>query len=234
MSYTIPEYVDTQEQAILAVASAVKGEQVTGGDGSVNTALDILADALAGENVQVPMTQQGAILALAQYVAGMVKPEGTITITENGEGIDVAQYATADVSVSGGGVDVGALVPIFVELEEPTVGSGNPGGAEGPLTVAIGDTAIGSGNIPGIGDSYLYGSFAAGMTAQTLSYVADTLSAYACTIGDDGEGNAVYLTVAPYALEATRTSGDSGYSWAFVIPEMSEGVALVLYPHTAD
>ena len=70
MSYTIPEYVDTQEQAILAVASAVKGEQVTGGDGSVNKALDILADALAGEDVEVPMTQQGAILALAQYVGG--------------------------------------------------------------------------------------------------------------------------------------------------------------------
>lgn len=103
MAYTIPTSADTPEQAILAVASAVKGEQVTGGDGSVNRALDILADALAGENVQVPMTQQGAILALAQYVDGMVKPEGTITITENGEGIDVAQYATADVSVSGGG-----------------------------------------------------------------------------------------------------------------------------------
>lgn len=70
MAYTIPEYVDTTEQAILAVASAVKGEQVTGGDGNVGTALDILADALAGENVQVPMTQQGAILALAQYVGG--------------------------------------------------------------------------------------------------------------------------------------------------------------------
>ena len=70
MSYTIPEYVDTQEQAILAVASAVKGEQVTGGDGNVGTALDILADALAGENVTVPMTNQGAILALAQYVGG--------------------------------------------------------------------------------------------------------------------------------------------------------------------
>lgn len=70
MAYTIPEYVDTPEQAILAVASAVKGEQVTGGDGNVGTALDILADALAGENVTVPMTQQGAILALAQYVGG--------------------------------------------------------------------------------------------------------------------------------------------------------------------
>lgn len=70
MAYTIPTSADTPEQAILAVASAVKGEQVTGGDGSVNTALDILADALAGENVEVPMTQQGAILALAQYVGG--------------------------------------------------------------------------------------------------------------------------------------------------------------------
>ena len=83
MAYTIPTSADTPEQAILAVASAVKGEQVTGGDGSVNRALDILADALAGENVEVPMTQQGAILALAQYVGG-----------------------------GGGGVDVGNIVSV--------------------------------------------------------------------------------------------------------------------------
>ena len=70
MAYTIPEYVDTPEQAILAVASAVKDEQVTGGDGSVNTALDILADTLAQQDVQVPQTNAGAILALAQYVSG--------------------------------------------------------------------------------------------------------------------------------------------------------------------
>lgn len=103
MSYTAPQYVDTKEQAILALASTIKGEAVTGGDGSVNRALDILADVLAEQDVQVPQTDAGAILALAQYASGMVKPEGTIAITENGEGIDVAQYATADVSVSGGG-----------------------------------------------------------------------------------------------------------------------------------
>lgn len=103
MSYTAPTYVDTKEQAVLALASAIKGEAVTGGDGSVNRALDILADVLAEQDVQVPQTDAGAILALAQYASGMVKPEGTIAITENGEGIDVAQYATADVSVSGGG-----------------------------------------------------------------------------------------------------------------------------------
>lgn len=34
---------------------------------------------------------------------GLIKPEGKITITENGTDIDVAQFRTADVSVSGGG-----------------------------------------------------------------------------------------------------------------------------------
>lgn len=92
MAYTIPTSVDTTEQAILAVASAVKGEQVTGGDGSVNTALDILADALAGQDVEVPMTQQGAILALAQYVGG------------------------------GGGVDVGAPTLVISGNAAPEVG----------------------------------------------------------------------------------------------------------------
>lgn len=70
MSYTAPQYVDTKEQAILALASTIKGEAVTGGDGSVNRALDILADVLAEQDVQVPQTDAGAILALAQYVSG--------------------------------------------------------------------------------------------------------------------------------------------------------------------
>ena len=104
MSYTAPQYVDTKEQAVLALASTIAGEDKTAlGNGSVNKALDVLADVLAQQDVEVPQTNAGAILALAQYASGMVKPEGTITITENGEGIDVSQYATADVSVSGGG-----------------------------------------------------------------------------------------------------------------------------------
>lgn len=70
MSYTAPQYVDTKEQAILALASTIKGEAVTGGDGSVNRALDVLADVLANQDVQVPQTDAGAILALADYVSG--------------------------------------------------------------------------------------------------------------------------------------------------------------------
>ena len=115
MAYNIPTSADTTEQAILAVASAVKGEQVTGGDGSVNTALDILADALAGENVTVPMTQQGAILALAKYVGG------------------------------GGGVDVGAPWSDIMILEKvPSVGDVLPSPYDivTAVYVMIGDTIV--------------------------------------------------------------------------------------------
>lgn len=71
MSYTAPQYVDTKEKAVLALASTIAGEDKTAlGDGSVNTALDVLADVLAGQDVEVPQTNAGAILALAQYVGG--------------------------------------------------------------------------------------------------------------------------------------------------------------------
>lgn len=103
MTYTAPNDLFTSEEAILSLASSIADEDRTNlGNGTINGALDVLADALAERNVEVPPMNAGAILALAQYASGMVKPEGTIAITENGEGIDVAQYATADVSVSGG------------------------------------------------------------------------------------------------------------------------------------
>lgn len=113
MAYTIPEYVDTTEQAILAVASAVKGEQVTGGDGNVGTALDILADALAGENVEVPMTQQGAILALAQYVGG-----------------------------GGGGVTLGNVCTVFVVTGDDTYPAFYRASIDGALKASATTTAL--------------------------------------------------------------------------------------------
>ena len=188
----------------------------------------ILALAAKISNGTVPnvATDAQALAELAKAMCGSAPTEPIATVD------DAIAYITANYG-GGGGVDVGALVAVIIEFEEPTVGSGSLDGADGPHTVAIGDIVIGNGDIPGLGVGFLFGSFAAGMTAQTMSYAADTLSAYACTIGDDGEGNAVYQTVAPYALEATRTSGEGGYSWTFVIPEMEEGVVLVLYPHAA-
>ena len=82
MSYTAPQYVDTKEQAVLALASTIADEDKTAlGDGSVNTALDVLADVLAGQDVEVPQTIAGAILALAQYVQGGGGGSSTQTLT---------------------------------------------------------------------------------------------------------------------------------------------------------
>ena len=71
MSYTIPEGIQAKADAVLAVASVIADEDKSAlGDGSVNTALDVLADTLAGQDVEVPQTNAGAILALAQHVGG--------------------------------------------------------------------------------------------------------------------------------------------------------------------
>lgn len=71
MSYTIPSTVQTKAEAVLAVASAIADEDMGARyDGTVNTSLDVLADVLAAQDVQVPQTNAGAILALAQYAHG--------------------------------------------------------------------------------------------------------------------------------------------------------------------
>lgn len=71
MSYTIPTSVQTKAEAVLAVASAIADEDMGARyDGTVNTSLDVLADAMAAQDVSVPQTNAGAILALAQYIGG--------------------------------------------------------------------------------------------------------------------------------------------------------------------
>lgn len=71
MSYTAPTDLFTSEEAILSLASSIADEDRTNlGNGTINGALDVLADALADQNVEVPPMNSGAILALAQYVTG--------------------------------------------------------------------------------------------------------------------------------------------------------------------
>ena len=129
MAYTIPEYVDTPEQAILAVASAVKGEQVTGGDGSVNTALDILADTLAETDVQVPQTAAGAILALAQYVpggggGGGVEVGAPTLVVSSSTAPEVGDYLQNDDAIAGITIGEAIIVPTDPYNRMPMVASG--------------------------------------------------------------------------------------------------------------
>lgn len=51
-----------------------------------------------------------AIANIVAVASGLIKPSGAISITENGSGIDVAQYATANVSVDDGSATIAGLV----------------------------------------------------------------------------------------------------------------------------
>ena len=73
--------------------------------GTIAGAIDALNDALAGSDQQAASTIEGAVRLLGNHIGGST-PTGTIEITENGEGIDVTQYAYADVNVSGGSSDL--------------------------------------------------------------------------------------------------------------------------------
>ena len=66
---------------------------------TVVSALDALSETLAGDDVDSGGTIAPAVAASASYVGSGTTPTGTISITENGEGIDVSSYATANVAV---------------------------------------------------------------------------------------------------------------------------------------
>lgn len=106
--------------------------------GTIAAAIDALNDALAGSDQPAETTIEGAVRLLGQHIGGSVS--GTIEITENGEGIDVAQYAYADVNVSGGGTEYGGSVSILPRLYGEPYES-----IEGAFVLSeIGDAAIGN------------------------------------------------------------------------------------------
>lgn len=211
MAYTIPTSADTTEQAILAVASAVKGEQVTGGDGSVNTALDILADALAGEDVEVPMTQQGAILALAQYVGG------------GGGGVDVGAL---HVVINGdpttqAGDELGSAAIIKLSIGDSVISHSFTEG--NPYIDTIDDAA------EGVTVDVYYALYNDEETAPSAVFKP-------CTIDTE---TFTYVTISdPLEVENTTyalTEGVPSSMWVtrFVMPELPEGSALFV-THAAE
>ena len=205
MAYTIPEYVDTQEQAILAVASAVKGEQVTGGDGNVGTALDILADALAGENVEVPMTQQGAILALAQYVGGGGGCVGQL-MTVLGEGTGVPE--------------VGNMLDDYPIVASVRMGESVICDAEanaGAYLVAAGVTAVTVITPP---------VYATAVDAYVCTFEGSDADGWEYKTVEPWDGT--------ITREEVEYQGDACYRWAFTVPELQDGEWLILWAYLAD
>lgn len=128
MSYVIPEGIQTRDKAVLAVASVIADEDKGAlGDGSVNTALDVLADVLAGQNVEVPQTNAGAILALADYVGGGGGAQ-SYPITVNVTGGTVKFYTDSGDEFTASEAPAGTLLTLLPKTpggDTPTSGSIN-------------------------------------------------------------------------------------------------------------
>lgn len=121
MAYTAPNDLFTSEEAILSLASSIADEDRTNlGNGTINGALDVLADALAERNVEVPPMNAGAILALAQYVSGGGGGGGaTITVIEL-VGDDPADQPSFKVETIGGEqIDVASTTVVVNDVEMP-------------------------------------------------------------------------------------------------------------------
>lgn len=144
MSYTPPTYVDTKEQAILALASTIADEDKRAlGNGSVNRALDVLADVLAQQDVQVPQTNAGAILALAQYAQGGGGGGGTAHSITCKRVVDMETGETEDIP---------SMVSVAV------LGENGWGQADNPehIDEAVGGTILYAGTYTGPGLPTIY------------------------------------------------------------------------------
>ena len=107
----------TIRDSIIKAASSVAGRPVKAGP-TITDALDALTDALAGRDVAGGKTIAEAFAILGEHLEDNA-PSGKITISENGTDINVAAYATADVSVSGGGgLDIGRLGTVELTVNQ--------------------------------------------------------------------------------------------------------------------
>lgn len=198
--------------------------------GTIVGAIDALNDTLAGSDQPAALTIEGAVRLLGQHIGGSVS--GTIEITENGEGIDVAQYEYADVNVSGG-VSFGSLQLIILENALPEVGSETTG-VVNILSISSGGTVIASGNLP------IVTPVAAGLTA--VSYAGSQYTecdAYVCTVDENHE----YTSVTPWdgtvTVGSIEQGGETFATYMLTVPELDfdpetgTGEQLTLYVHEA-
>ncbi len=189
--------------------------------GSIAGAIDALNDALAGSDQQGAETIEDAVRLLGDHIGGGPTPSGTIEITENGEGIDVASYAYADVSVSGGSVDVGDPVLVTISSVIPAIGDEDSTSGFVGLDSFVVSIAVGSSSIMTVDSVNNYGEIASG-TKMTVGNYVGVIKVYDCTRDD----NFLYTSV----TEITGKVTDNGDETSTIeIPSVSAGHYVVVY-----
>ena len=211
------------KKAILDIAEASGYE---GGEpATIIGALDALTDTLAGSDVDAADCISDAITTLSPSMGPV--PSGTISITSNGTGIDVTEYAAVDVAVSGG-ASFGELHVVPMEdSAAPTVG----GSAESPRPVGI--TKIGTSADAAIVDAdgtninIIYVASGVYLTVMPDVSYATSAAGYVVTV-DMQEGK--YATVAQWDGTFTLdTTSVADYNcFGFTMPELEQGEYLIL------
>ena len=185
--------------------------------GSIASAIDALNDALAGSDQQAAQDIEGAVRLLGQHIGGG-SASGTISITENGE-YDVSAYATADVEVSGGSLDIGNPVLVMYSDTAPVVGNVDLSGGFGNLPGEVLDIAIGNVSVL-TPDAEYYLQYASGLTFL-IAAAGGLVSAYDCTVDE----NYQYASVEQVTGIVTGNDNDTAY---VEVPNLENGHFLVL------
>ena len=203
------------KKAIFDVAGA------NGYDGTeprtIIAALDALTDTLAGSDVDSANNISDAISTLSPSMGAV--PSGTLSITANGENIDVTEYAAVDVAVSSG-ASFGALqYSPLVASAAPSVGDTiNPGAliaivflgsdAHTPFMTGLGYDSVAANIAEGV--------YVTGVYVNTDD--EDTVDAYVCTLTFSGQ-TATIATVTPWDGHVdVQAVGD--LTLAFTMPDL--------------
>lgn len=100
------------------ITSFLIGKEVGGGSAPTPTYQD--KEITITQNGEQTITADSGYDALSsvEITTNVPQPSGKITITENGTNIDVSSYATADVSVSGGGGSIQDIASLNTKIND--------------------------------------------------------------------------------------------------------------------
>lgn len=134
---------------------------------------------------------------------GLIKPEGNIELTENGENINVAAYATATVNVSGGGDTIPKLhIKFNNEYAEPVIPFGNNQAFNRLVSNGIGNSIVMVEKGTSVEADFLYiyaDNLYTGFDTPTTGIEITNL--VNCTV--DTEGSISYITITDPSLDAS-------------------------------
>ena len=145
---------------------------------------------------------------------------GTISITENGEGIDIAQYAYADVNV-GGGVEIGNLILVVQSSVIPAVGDDDYTTSIISMDSIFESLALGNSDILAGDSNNNFGMMPVGSN-MTVGNFTGEVKVYDCTDDENWQYDSVTEVTGKVTYNENSTA-------TIEIPSVDDGHFVVIY-----